>query len=524
MSLLDVARTRFLPGWIGRDLALFGRAAARPRASVAWWWTWPLVAALPAGLYAATLAPGLTWAHFGQDGGDLISAVQTGGVPHPTGYPTYLLLGRLFARLPFGNVAYRLNLMSAVFAVATVVLVYATVRHLLAQLNGEGWRPAVSGWLAAWALAFSPLFWSQALIAEVYTLNAFFIAAGCYLVVCWTQSRQGNWTWRLIGLGLVTGLALGNHLTSGLLLGPAVVYAVVKTTSDSPSNKALNWQDWLAAGWPALTGLAAGLAVYLYLPWAAHHHPAVNWGAADTWQGFWWLVSGAAYHHYLFGVEWARIPARVSAAAGTSLTQFGPLGIGLIVLGGAYLWQRRRGLGGLVIGVSLLFFVFAIGYDSVDAQVYLLPACVLSAVMLGVGTGWLFQEVAGRRRWLVTALSLAGILCLLATAYLHYPQLDLSGDTVAPDWGAETLEQLPPQALIVSRQDSSTFALWYLQLVEGKRPDVVVADRDLLTYPWYVQMLVEQHPGLVVTGGDVTALTEANPERTVFWLADDGIR
>jgi hypothetical protein len=65
-------------------------------------------------VYVLTLAPDLTWANFGTDGGELITAAVTLGVPHPPGYPTYVLLGKLISLIPMGTVAYRFNLFSAV--------------------------------------------------------------------------------------------------------------------------------------------------------------------------------------------------------------------------------------------------------------------------------------------------------------------------------------------------------------------------------------------------------------------------
>ncbi|MGC8878576.1 MAG: protein O-mannosyl-transferase family, partial [Anaerolineae bacterium] len=56
-------------------------------------------------VYLITLAPSITWCNDGADGGDLITATVTGGVPHPSGYPTYLLLGSLFVHLPLGDLA-----------------------------------------------------------------------------------------------------------------------------------------------------------------------------------------------------------------------------------------------------------------------------------------------------------------------------------------------------------------------------------------------------------------------------------
>src|SRR5512136_2984111 len=78
---------------------------------------------LAAAVYWLSLAPTITWQHDGADSGDLATAVAVGGVPHPSGYPTYLALAELFRVLPLGgDVAYRLNLMSAVCAAAAAGL------------------------------------------------------------------------------------------------------------------------------------------------------------------------------------------------------------------------------------------------------------------------------------------------------------------------------------------------------------------------------------------------------------------
>ena len=89
------------------------------------------VAITAAAGYALTLAPGLTWAHNGADGGDLAAAVAGLGVPHPPGYPAYVLLGKVFALLPLRDIAFRLNIMSAACAAVTAVLVYLLALHLL---------------------------------------------------------------------------------------------------------------------------------------------------------------------------------------------------------------------------------------------------------------------------------------------------------------------------------------------------------------------------------------------------------
>ena len=95
------------------------------------WWLAASVAAAALAVYVATLAPGLTFEHHGTDGGDLIAAARTLGVPHPTGYTTYTLLAWLFSQLPVGVIAYRVNLLSAVCAAGAVGLLCRTTQILM---------------------------------------------------------------------------------------------------------------------------------------------------------------------------------------------------------------------------------------------------------------------------------------------------------------------------------------------------------------------------------------------------------
>src|SRR3989442_263867 len=122
--------------------------------------------------YLGTLGPSITWANSGADSGDLVTAGATLGVAHPTGYPTYLILAHLFQLLPVGDLAFRTNLLSVAAAASAALCVYAIVRKLLAQ---SGLRASLAAALAALGLGLSPVFWSQAVVAEVHSLNALFV-------------------------------------------------------------------------------------------------------------------------------------------------------------------------------------------------------------------------------------------------------------------------------------------------------------------------------------------------------------
>src|SRR6267142_5694231 len=68
--------------------------------------------------YALTLSPTVAWVNLGEDSGDLLAASATLGIPHPTGYPLFVLLGRLASLVPVGSVAFRINLVAAIAGAA----------------------------------------------------------------------------------------------------------------------------------------------------------------------------------------------------------------------------------------------------------------------------------------------------------------------------------------------------------------------------------------------------------------------
>ena len=104
------------------------------------------------------MAPGLTWANGGSDGGDLITAVAVGGVPHPTGYPLYLLISKIFQAIPIGSLAYRTNLLSAVCMASASLVLYTWVTWVLNE-QGSG-SSQFAGLIAGLTFGLAPLVWS----------------------------------------------------------------------------------------------------------------------------------------------------------------------------------------------------------------------------------------------------------------------------------------------------------------------------------------------------------------------------
>jgi hypothetical protein len=432
-------------------------------------------------LYIATAAPGLTWAHDGADGGDLIAACETGGVPHPGGYPTYCLLARTFARLPLGNLARRYTLFSAL-AAALSVGIACDLFYRMVLRGGLRERPAaVLALLSSLIWGLGPALWSQAVITEVYALHALLAALLIWRAFILDDSSPAR-AWMV--LGLAAGLGLGNHLTLVLILPGLLV--------------------WL---WPFYTprralatagGLMLGLCVYLYVPLAARGNPPVAWGDPRDWRGFWWLVSGQLYRGYVFATPWRQVLARTPALAALITAQYTLPGLALALLGletgGGPL--SRRMLWGSVL-VALLPAVYALGYNTTDSTVYLLPVWLMGTfwLVLGAQAGWHALETQRKFR---APVAVGLVLVAVWLGIRGYDAQNLRGDRSAEDWLAAVVAQAPEGALLISGEDGHTFALDYMQWAMEKRTDLLAVDGELWAYPWYRRQLQSRHPGVAL--------------------------
>lgn len=434
------------------------------------------------------MAPGLTWANGGWDGGDLITAAATGGIPHPTGYPLYLLLARLFQFLPFGSLAFRTNLMSAVFAVLASLLIYGTVTGYFFPARTHG--TMLAGMTAGYCFGLSPLVWSQAVITEVYALQAFLVAL---IVVLYVKpspvpdARSKAFDrWR----GLVLGLAVGNHMTALLLVPAALLVGSFKKRLPSRNNGF----DLPSLGRQFL-GLGAGLCTYLILPLRAFGDSPVQWGNPVSLDRFWWLVSGELYQDVYLQVNLSNLWAQILFWMEFAVRQ---LGIPAVLLGllGLIIFGNLSRLLLLTIWVAGTALFFVSVYRPADADVYLMPLLLSFALWLGLGVGSLIERLAQRSYTMGLGLGILMIGYILLRPVSYFRQVDASRDGLAESFGEAVLSAMPENAIVFAKGDQAIFALWYFHFALHKRPDLTVLATELLHYDWYQEVMRTTYPNL----------------------------
>lgn len=222
--------------------------------------------------YLVSLAPSVTF----WDAGEFIAAMKTLGIPHPPGTPLFIVMGHVWGMIfPFGEFAFRTNLLSALFSAAGagcwfLVLQESAGRYLAdsesARRNVLRLAAAAAGVLIA---AFGFTNWQSSNETEVYAVATFTIAAVSWLLMRWRAARGTPRAGRyLLLVAYLLGIAIGNHLL-GLLVGPAAVAFVVAELrlrpSADPVTRRHEWGDAavLAGLWALLTGIGLGNATLI---------------------------------------------------------------------------------------------------------------------------------------------------------------------------------------------------------------------------------------------------------------------
>ena len=397
-----------------------------------------LLALILGSVYVATLLPGVGYS------GDTAKFQFVGkvlGTPHATGYPTYLVLNHFFVTLfPFGNLAAKANLLSAIFSVGASLVLLRILQTV-----------AVSGLVAlvtALAFGFTQTLWLQSLVAEVYTLNVLFVSLVILFFLRWSQTRRDLDF--LLGCA-VYAFSFGNHLTMITFL-PAIV--VLVWTTDRRV-----FVDRKKLLWVALFILLAA-AQYLYIFWRVGDltTPYLEM-RPGTWQEFLWYMTGARFSVRIgaFTLEELLIQ-RIPMFLDLVWKQFYLL-LPLALIGMVRFKDRRANT--FLLLALLGNILYALNYDIYDIFVYFIPGYLILAIYLGKGIEALAEVWPHRLRWLGAVLLVAMPLALFA---VNVGAVNQRGQTADARRVEQIIQQLGDNAVIVPPDYHYAEYFWYYLL------------------------------------------------------------
>jgi hypothetical protein len=310
--------------------------------------------------------------------------------------------------------------------------------------------------------------WSQAVIAEVYTLNALLVAVTVVVLLLWREHRKDRY---LLLSAFLVGLCLTNHLTSGLLLPAGLLFVAL-----------VDWRRLLdvrlVLGGAGL--FLFGLTPYLYLPIRAVMNPPMDANNPTNFERFWYVLSGGNLTGSFFSFGPSELPGRL-IFYWEHLLENAHFLVVMVALTGTVVMLLKDRAAGIFLGFLFFGWLFhAAENDIPDIDLYFIPTYLVLSLWAAVGFGALLAEVESLTSGF-PRMTKGAILGVLSAMVLFLPLLGVGGTYANVDMsgvyrGRKEIEAVAdnaaPNATILHHRSS----MWYMVLVEGRRRDLTIVD------------------------------------------------
>ncbi|MFC1746422.1 DUF2723 domain-containing protein [Candidatus Riflebacteria bacterium] len=439
------------------------------------------------GLYLNTLARDITWS----DSGDFITSAYTLGVPHPTGYPLYTILAKLFTFLPLQSIAWRVSFMTAFFSAMAILFLYLA----FIEIRQCPFFAAAS----VLTLASGPGLWGTSISTEVYTLNLFFVSFYHWFLFKFILGKKPvEMAAKTPILSFILGLGFTHHGSILFLIPTHLLLCFFLLGRDIPQKWKILGRNFVAFLFP--------FCLYLYLPIASSFDPPMDWGNTETLANFKAHVSARQYRYRMFRSSYTKMWKKFNRDF-IPTANFTLIGNFFILLGIA--WSVYLAYTGFnlyfapVLSFLLLLLsncLYTMNYDIPDAAVYYLPAYAslafflflgLEASFSGLKSTWeiSLKEQKLQLNLLCYLLYFLPFLIPLYNVNKNYKRLDTSRWKEGINFVTETFKVLPPNSTILSRFDGRSFALLYYRYCYKTDSRVDFIFEPLLANSWYYPTL-----------------------------------
>jgi len=448
-------------------------------------------------VYIFTLAPGI---HL-EDSAEFATATATLGIAHPPGFPFYLLLGHIFIKLiPFGSIALRLNLATAFFSSTTVAVLFLVILETFniyqSKIKTRFFYRLLLAFSCSLAFAFSFTFWSQSVVAEVYSLNTFFVIVMILILLkiklLSNIDRPKSMKYILL-LCFICGLSLCNHTMIALLIPIFLCFLILAFKPKSNIFFKRHIYKFIVL---CLILFILGLSFYLYLPIRSVANPSLDWGNPENIENFWRHISRFQYEDFEFSFNAGKL-LLIQAFFSNLTIEFSWLLAVFGLIGLVYTIILSRELALLLVGIFFLNsiaiillrnFTWGVGVESIYS-VYYLPCYLCFSISLALVFNFLIfnlEKFTGKLKFIYKKIIFIAIaffiLFIPFNLFLNNFSVNNQSDfKLVHDWAFESLNSLPKDAVLIAKGygvtgDAQSFSLAYMHLAENLRPDVTIID------------------------------------------------
>ncbi len=413
------------------------------------------------GLYLSTMAPTVT---FG-DSGELMAASHSLGISHPTGFPVYMMLGKIFSMVPLANIAFRFNLMSALFAALVPALLFQLFLIISTTVKNNFVKYFVS-FTAAVLFIFSYTLWSQSGMARIYTLNAVFCAIA--LIIFFTYTERSKDAKLLYLLAFLTGAGSGLHLTFTITCG--LLWIFIAVADFKFFFKSLFW---------IIVFFLTGLSTYFFIMLRGSTDTLMQWKKFATSDDFYSYITQQQYKRKMFARDGAGFAAFYGYIKTVVLRELSPAGIILAVAGALTAFIRKNRYALLLLGLCIVnVIVLSLYGDYSDLKLafrYLIPSYMAGLIFV-----FIFFEYAAsliKNKTLACGAVFAAFFTTTALSLpVNFYENNKSIDFVAYFFPKDILENIPAKSSLFAIGDNQTYPLAYFKYVLKLYPDIRIFD------------------------------------------------
>ena len=314
---------------------------------------------------------------------------------------------------------------------------------------------------AATALTFGflNLYWSEAVVARVYTLSFFLILCSLFYLVRYINSKNISDLYKYF---FFFGLGLANHTIAVITFA---AFALVILTS---GDKRVFYPDTIIK---CCLSVVPGLSFYLFLPIRSMTNPAINWGNPGKAMKLLDFILRKEYWDRVYVENMEDLIEVVSHYIMLIPREFLYVGVIFLLIGLISLFAKKRvvALSLIIIYVMNIFFMIlhASRPDIFYWPRYVIPAFISLCVFFGYGLNFCIERIGGLKKFGFLSLAFP-----LAMVYMNYYTNDRSKNYMALDYNMHVLNNLPENSNLVAQGDNVLFPLTYLHYVKKIRPDI----------------------------------------------------
>lgn len=417
-----------------------------------------------------------------RDSGELATVGYLLGIAHPPGYPLYTMLVYLLSRLiPFGNFAYRVNILSGIFSSFTALVLFNLFTKIRKKIFVNSEHLTFLLYFVVLCFSFGYLQWYLSLVSEMYTLNTFFASLVLLLSFLYFDDDK-----KYIYLLFFTfGLGVTNRLDL-IFFSPFLVLTLADFIKKEKSYKISKTVFLFFL-------FLLGFSCYFYLPIRSTSQPYIDWNDPQNLERFLGTLTRKThgstldlissyyrpFENFKEGLEFYLLHLSKN---------LGYIGLVFVILGIKLKTYYDLSLF-LSWFLSAIYFIYKANmppnpHSLAILEAHFLLPNVIVWLWFMLGLLYLYKKFSK----LLIYLFFIVVFILFFNLMSNYKKLNKRNNFYAYDYTVNVLRSLSPKSLLIVKEDVQVFSLWYRYFVEGRRKDISIIASGLSGSSWYQSM------------------------------------